>query len=136
MRPSSKNARGGLTVWKGRRPGRNRLRDFGSSEKAKPRLAIDTPVIGKTQPDPYSQYNDWMKETARPAASIAPIQIVSPAADLSGQGEAFDRLIAAASRSSDCGLSTSAQSGARSSKSVQILSRAASARRTASINPW
>src|SRR5208282_466402 len=107
-----------------------------SSEKATPRLLINTPVIGKTQPDPYSQYDDWMKETARPEASIAPIQTVSPRVSVTPEGDALERLIAAASRSSERELSTLAQSAARLSKSVQILSRAASARRVASIKPW
>ena len=59
-RPSSSTAIAGLSVWNGSRPGCSGFTAFGSSEKLAPRFCISTPVAGSTQPEPNSQYSDWM----------------------------------------------------------------------------
>src|SRR6516164_8033749 len=92
-RPSASSASAGLSVWNGSLPGARALSELGSSEKLAPRFCISTPVAGSTQPEPNSQYSDWMYDTASPLASAAPIQMVSPPLPDGGHFAALRRSI-------------------------------------------
>ena len=90
-------------MWKGLRPGATTLRAPSSSLKLDPRFCHWMPVSSSTTPEPNSQYTLWMKLTARPSPSTAPIHTVSPA--LGGRGHSIAQAgsIAAAAASSASG---------------------------------
>ncbi len=100
MRPSSKRANAGLSVWNGLRPGMSGFSAAGSSEKEAPRFCQRMPVRGRKRPEPNAEKIDWMKEMARPPESMAPIQTVSPAGDAVTALPARLRSIRSASASS------------------------------------
>ena len=81
----SRVAIAGHSVCGGRRPGASSAGWPGCRQKPRPRLCRLIPVVGSTSHEPKPDALDWIRLTARPAASAVHRYVVSPAAAATGR---------------------------------------------------